>query len=100
MIHCIQLFQILSTDIVLQDVNGKEQPAVDVFSQSLHFMKEHLLRHLAGAMGYTPDVQTIRWVITVPAIWDENAKQFMREAAYKVSLCSKVKHSELSTLLH
>lgn len=67
-------------------MNGKEQLAVDVFSQSLHFMKGHLLRHLTGAMGYKPDVQTIRWVITVPAIWDENAKQFMREAAYKASL--------------
>lgn len=47
-------------------------------------MKGHLLRHLAGAMGYQPEAETIRWVITVPAIWDENAKQFMREAAYKV----------------
>lgn len=76
--------KILNTEIVLQDVNGKEQLAVDVFSQSLHFMKGHLLRHLAGAMGYQPEAETIRWVITVPAIWDENAKQFMREAAYKV----------------
>ena len=26
----------------------------------------------------------IRWVITVPAIWRQEAKQFMREAAYQV----------------
>ena len=65
-------------------MNGKEQLAVDVFSHSLRFMKGHLLRHLAGAMGYQPEAETIRWIITVPAIWDENAKQFMREAAYKV----------------
>lgn len=25
------------------------------------------------------------WVLTVPAIWDEPAKQFMQEAAEKVS---------------
>lgn len=47
-------------------------------------MKRHLLRHLAGTMGYEPDEKSIRWVLTVPAIWDENAKQFMREAAHKV----------------
>jgi hypothetical protein len=28
----------------------------------------------------------IRWVLTVPAIWNDGAKQFMREAAEKVSL--------------
>lgn len=27
----------------------------------------------------------IRWVITVPAVWRQPAKQFMREAAYLVS---------------
>lgn len=87
--------KILNTEIVLQDVNGKEQLAVDVFSQSLHFMKGHLLRHLEGAMGYQPEAETIRWVITVPAIWDENAKQFMREAAYKGELIDNVHSNQL-----
>lgn len=31
-----------------------------------------------------PERDAIRWVITVPAIWKQPAKQFMREAAYKV----------------
>ncbi|XP_062577564.1 heat shock 70 kDa protein 12A-like [Saccostrea cucullata] len=87
--------KILSTEIVVQDVNGKEQLAVDVFSQSLLFMKGHLLRQLAGAMGYEPDLKTIRWVITVPAIWDENAKQFMREAAYKAELIDNTHSNQL-----
>lgn len=26
----------------------------------------------------------VRWVITVPAVWRQPAKQFMREAAYLV----------------
>lgn len=30
-----------------------------------------------------PERDAIRWVITVPAIWKQPAKQFMREAAYK-----------------
>lgn len=30
---------------------------------------------------------TVRWVLTVPAIWKQPAKQFMREAAYLVRTC-------------
>lgn len=36
-------------------------------------------------MGSEFDNNDVRWVITVPAIWKMPAKQFMREAAYKVS---------------
>ena len=28
--------------------------------------------------------EDVRWVVTVPAIWRQQAKQFMREAAYQV----------------
>lgn len=31
-----------------------------------------------------PEKDTVRWVLTVPAIWKQPAKQFMREAAYLV----------------
>ena len=30
--------------------------------------------------------EDIRWVITVPAIWRQPAKQFMRQAAYEVGV--------------
>ena len=29
--------------------------------------------------------EDIRWVVTVPAIWRQEAKQFMREATYQVT---------------
>jgi hypothetical protein len=31
-----------------------------------------------------PEASKIRWVVTVPAIWSDRAKQFMRLASYKV----------------
>ena len=31
----------------------------------------------------------MRWVLTVPAIWKQPAKQFMREAAYLVRMCTQ-----------
>ncbi|NWX94587.1 HS12B protein, partial [Nothoprocta pentlandii] len=35
-----------------------------------------------------PESGAVRWVITVPAIWKQPAKQFMREAAYEAGLVS------------
>jgi hypothetical protein len=37
-----------------------------------------------GANAFSND--DIHWVLTVPAIWDLKAKQFMRDAAEKVCL--------------
>lgn len=38
-----------------------------------------MIPHLAN------EENDVTWVLTVPAIWDEPAKQFMEEAAAKVS---------------
>lgn len=40
----------------------------------------------------------IRWVLTVPAIWTDAAKQFMIAAAEEVSL-NKL-HEDLNALVH
>lgn len=84
--YCKMTFflQDLHTDILLEEVRGKQQPAVHVFAMSLRYMKEHLLRAMKTNLEFDPDPLTIRWVLTVPAIWDENSKQFMREAAHRV----------------
>lgn len=42
-------------------------------------------QELSDQTGGDFDNNDVRWVITVPAIWKMPAKQFMREAAYKVS---------------
>jgi hypothetical protein len=35
--------------------------------------------------GYRVSPDDVKWIITVPAIWSDAAKQFMREAAEQVS---------------
>jgi hypothetical protein len=45
-------------------------------------IKKLLIGH--GANAFSND--DIHWVLTVPAIWDLKAKQFMRDAAEKVCL--------------
>ncbi|OWF37229.1 Heat shock 70 kDa protein 12B [Mizuhopecten yessoensis] len=47
---------------------------------AIRYLREHLLETLHRQMdGFDEDM--IRWVLTVPAIWSDGAKQFMREAA-------------------
>jgi hypothetical protein len=52
----------------------------------LQYFKEHALRELSDQSGTRFVNEDVRWVITVPAIWKQSAKQFMREAAYQVCI--------------
>lgn len=58
-------------------------PAMYVFSSAIRFLKDHLMKSLAEMMHDVRDGD-VKWVLTVPAIWDDAAKQFMREAADQV----------------
>jgi len=61
-----------------------------VFGEAIKYLKDHLLKAL-NKQGTLVGNDDIHWVLTVPAIWADSAKQFMREAAYKVgciSICS------------
>lgn len=64
---------------MISDINGKELPAMYVFSKAIEYMHDHLLKGLKEQ-----DDEEIKWVLTVPAIWDNSAKQFMRDAAEQV----------------
>uniref|UniRef100_A0A8C5EG48 Heat shock protein 12A n=1 Tax=Gouania willdenowi TaxID=441366 RepID=A0A8C5EG48_GOUWI len=74
----------LSIDTDLHAANGKRVKALDIFAYALAFFKEQALKELSDQTGGDFDNNDVRWVITVPAIWKMPAKQFMREAAYKV----------------
>lgn len=70
---------------MLSDISGKkEMPAMDVFSAAIKYMKEHLLHKLSKTGDTETKKEEIRWVLTVPAIWSDTAKSFMRDAAIKV----------------
>ncbi|KAK1337304.1 hypothetical protein QTO34_001930 [Cnephaeus nilssonii] len=73
----------------LEAVNGKKMPALEVFAHALRFFKEHALQELREQCPSLPEKDTVRWVLTVPAIWKQPAKQFMREAAYLAGLVSR-----------
>ncbi|CAH1264037.1 HSPA12B [Branchiostoma lanceolatum] len=79
----------LSKDTTIEDVNGKKLPALDVFAHALRYLKDHMLK------ATTLKNDDICWVLTVPAIWDDSAKQFMRQAAYKAGIASESKEGQL-----
>ena len=65
--------------------NGKSIDALLVFAHSMRYLKDQaieIIRERTGDKQYCE--KDIQWVITVPAIWEPAAKQFMREAACEV----------------
>ncbi|XP_062839620.1 heat shock 70 kDa protein 12B [Anolis carolinensis] len=70
----------------LEAVNGKKVQALEVFAHALRFFKQQAVQELKDQCPALPERDAIRWVITVPAIWKQPAKQFMREAAYLAGL--------------
>lgn len=54
--------------------------ALKVFSESLRFLKDHALKTVQNYSEITT-VSDVTWILTVPAIWSNAAKAFMRRAA-------------------
>ena len=69
----------------MKTVDGKKElPALTICSMAIKFLKDHLTTTLDNRnTGVRPD--EAQWVLTVPAIWNDPAKQFMREAAERVN---------------
>lgn len=67
----------------LKEAGGKTLPAIAVFTLSIKALKDHLLDML-DTRGTTLRAEEVLWVLTVPAIWTDSAKFFMRKAALRV----------------
>lgn len=77
--------QSLNRHTGVEDILGKPEEALKLVAMSLKYLRGHLLE-TANKQKFEILEKDIRYVITVPAIWDDNAKQFMREAAVLVSV--------------
>ena len=65
------------------DIPENKMKAMTVFAECIGYLKNHLLQSLKD-QGTSTENQDIHWILTVPAIWSDPAKQFMRESAQKV----------------
>ena len=63
---------------------GKSIQALTVFSLAIRFLKEDMMKKIQSGMKGKLSDEDVYFVLTVPAIWDDPSKQFMREAAEQV----------------
>ncbi|KAK3577257.1 hypothetical protein CHS0354_030542 [Potamilus streckersoni] len=81
----------LTRKIQLEDeTNKKTLPAKTVFSLAIRYLKDDMLTTSRGRLtGDEIRENEITWVLTVPAIWNDAAKQFMREAAVEAGIMNE-----------
>lgn len=69
----------LSKSTYVKAIDGKELPAVYVISEIFKNIKDHFLEMLSSKVSFE-----IQWVLSVPTIWNDRVRLFMKEAAKKV----------------
>ncbi|KAF8768028.1 Heat shock 70 kDa protein 12A like protein [Argiope bruennichi] len=85
----------LSRDTIIYAANGKGLSALTVFAHALRYFRKHALQELSDQSATCILNDDVRWVVTVPAIWRQPAKQFMRNAAYEAGIASKENPEQL-----
>lgn len=75
-----------ATDTMAKAYNGKTHKLLDVIKQTLKFVKDEALKECGRALPDGLTARECQWVLTVPAIWSDAAKGFMRTAAFQAGL--------------
>lgn len=65
--------------MMIKDVKGCEMKAIDVFSSFIYALMVKVKNEHQGL-----EFDDIQWVLTVPAVWSEKAKCFLRHSVEKV----------------
>lgn len=74
-------------------------PVIDLITDYLKLMKEIILGQIQKATGDYINPKEILWCLTVPAIWTEREKQFMRQAAQQAGLIGSDEANRLMLVL-
>ena len=72
-------------DANAQSLDGRELPLMKVISESLKYIAQKALEKLTEQVGKVVKTK-VRWVLTVPALWSEEHKFFMRKAAQEANI--------------
>ncbi|XP_071157510.1 heat shock 70 kDa protein 12A-like [Mytilus edulis] len=76
----------ITKNLMIEDEQGKPMSALIVFAESIRYLKDQfLLNQQVQGLKFDPN-NDIHWVLTVPAIWTDRAKQFIREAAKQAGI--------------
>ncbi|XP_014266725.2 heat shock 70 kDa protein 12A-like isoform X1 [Maylandia zebra] len=86
----------VNSDVTIEAANGRSMKALKVFTEALRYLKEDALKCISENAGGKQFIASdFTWVVTVPAIWDPSAKQFMREAATQAGIVTTGKEDRL-----
>eukprot|EP00826_Nyctotherus_ovalis_P021278 TRINITY_DN1683_c0_g1_i2.p1 TRINITY_DN1683_c0_g1~~TRINITY_DN1683_c0_g1_i2.p1 ORF type:complete len:255 (+),score=75.23 TRINITY_DN1683_c0_g1_i2:230-994(+) len=93
------LFQSYKMHLLRMDKNaiaadGRELSLMTVISQTLKYIADKALAKLTEQIGKVVPTK-IRWLLTVPALWNEEHKQFMRKAALEAGIIDDVNSPQL-----
>lgn len=93
------LFQTYKLHLLHMDANaisldGRELPLMKVISESLKYLANKAMEKLTEQVGKVVKMK-IRWVLTVPALWSEEHKFFMRKAAQEAGIIEDSNSSNL-----
>ncbi|XP_076117417.1 heat shock 70 kDa protein 12A-like [Mytilus galloprovincialis] len=69
----------------IMDELNKPMAALDVLHLTIRFLKDHILKAIRINYRCIED-RDIHYAFTVPAIWDDSAYAFMKEAAYMAGI--------------
>lgn len=76
----------LKMNTKIKDITEKkEMDAIDVFRHSIKYFRD-LMVNTVDKKGIGVKPTDIKWVLTVPAMWSDPAKQFMTEAAERAGI--------------
>ncbi|CAL1581358.1 unnamed protein product [Knipowitschia caucasica] len=86
----------ITKDLTIKDVKKRPMSALKVFSAALRFLKDDALKTIfMNTSGMRFTAADFSWVLTVPAIWDNSARQFMRDAAVEAGIVSSSSQDKL-----
>ncbi|XP_060577966.1 heat shock 70 kDa protein 12B-like [Ruditapes philippinarum] len=77
--------QKLNRYTTIDDISGREMPALVVFANAIKFLKDNFMATIRKRVPSLKDTD-VTYVLTVPAIWNDMAKRFMREAAVEAGI--------------
>ncbi|XP_061165162.1 heat shock 70 kDa protein 12A-like [Saccostrea echinata] len=80
----------ISDNLYLEDVAGKGYPAKHVFTLSIKALVDHFKENIRRSLNIEFTATDLRWVLTVPAIWNDAAKEYMRQCAIKAGIPDKM----------
>ena len=63
--------------MMLNDDTGKQHPALIVIAAVIKYLKDYLMEFFKDKIAGVMTSSDVNRVLTVPAIWNERAKQFL-----------------------